>query len=470
MEINPYIFRGYDIRGVIGDDLTEEIVETIGKAYGTWLQKYGIKDAVVGSDCRNKSEEFRAAVIKGMVSTGVNVIDLGMALVEMVYFAQYHFNTMGAVMVTASHNPAEYNGFKMAKGLSSTLEAEDMIELRDIALKGEFLTGEGKVVKEEILDTYIDKVLEKINITKKFKVAVDYNNGTAAKFFPKLAERIGLEVIPFHDNIDGNFPNGTPDPTDKDLVERLASETVNSGADLGMTFDADGDRIGVVDDKGTVLWNDMLVAIFADDVIENNPGAKIVYNALCSRAVDDVIAKKGGQPVMWMTGHSYIKAKTKEEKALFAGELSGHFFFVDKFYGHDDGFYAALRLLEYLSRRGKKFSEVLKEFPEYISSPEIKVGCPDDVKFDVVKRMLEDVRKRFPEAKITDIDGVRVDFPDGMFIIRASQNGPYVGPKFEAKTREKYEEIKDIVREMLKSASEMDWSFGVNVESLEPGK
>ncbi len=470
MEINPYIFRGYDIRGVIGDDLTEEIVETIGKAYGTWLQKYGIKDAVVGSDCRNKSEEFRAAVIKGMVSTGVNVIDLGMALVEMVYFAQYHFNTMGAVMVTASHNPAEYNGFKMAKGLSSTLEAEDMIELRDIALKGEFLTGEGKVVKEEILDTYIDKVLEKINITKKFKVAVDYNNGTAAKFFPKLAERIGLEVIPFHDNIDGNFPNGTPDPTDKDLVERLASETVNSGADLGMTFDADGDRIGVVDDKGTVLWNDMLVAIFADDVIENNPGAKIVYNALCSRAVDDVIAKKGGQPVMWMTGHSYIKAKTKEEKALFAGELSGHFFFVDKFYGHDDGFYAALRLLEYLSRRGKKFSEVLKEFPEYISSPEIKVGCPDDVKFDVVKRMLEDVRKRFPEAKITDIDGVRVDFPDGMFIIRASQNGPYAGPKFEAKTREKYEEIKDIVREMLKSVPEMDWSFGVNVESLEPGK
>lgn len=468
MKINPYIFRGYDIRGIAGKDLDAEIVKQIGKAYGTWLLNHEIGSAVVGSDCRISSEEYRQAIIEGIVSTGVDVYDIGMSLVQIVYFAQYHFNTKGAVMVTASHNPAEYNGFKIADGFSSTMGTKEIIEIRDMAIKDEFKIGQGNVFKENITEAYFNKLLEKVSIKKGFKIAVDYNNGTSASFFPQLAEKIGAEVVAFNEQIDGNFPNGTPDPTEKKLVDRLAKETFESKADVGMTFDADGDRIGLVDDKGKVIWNDLLVAIFAADVLDSNPGEKIVYNALCSRIVDETIRSKGGQPIMWTTGHSWIKAKLKEEKAMFAGELSGHFFFVDKFYGHDDGFYAALRLLEYLSRKGKTFSEVIAEFPQYISSPEIKISCSDETKAAVVERIKAKVMERFSGEKIDDIDGVRVDFSDGMFIIRFSQNGPYLSPKFEAKTPERYEEMRKIVLGLLKEEKDVDLSSGINLESLIP--
>lgn len=466
MEINPYIFRGYDIRGIAGKDLSAEGVEKIGKAYGTWLNNNGIKSAVVGSDCRLSSDEYREAIIKGLTSTGIDVFDLGMTLVQIVYYGQYHFDTKGCVMVSASHNPAEYNGFKLGADFSKTMDTEEIIEIKDLVYGNNFIKGEGKVIKDNITETYFAKLLEKVKITKKFKIAADFDNATASNFFPELASRIGAELFVQNDQIDGSFPNGTPDPTEKHLIERLAKFTVGEKADLGITFDADGDRLGVTDDKGTIIWNDVLVAIFAADVIESNPGAKIVYNALCSKVVEETIRSKGGEPIMWQTGHSYIKQKLFEEKALFAGELSGHFYFVDKFYGHDDGFYAVLRLLDYLGRKNKPFSELLKELPLYISSPEIKVGCPDNVKFDVIKRISDEAKKIFKGEKIADIDGIRVDFADAMFIIRASQNGPYVGPKFEAKTPERYDEMKKIVAGFLKNAPEMDWSFGVNVDSL----
>lgn len=466
MKINPEIFRGYDIRGIVDEDLNSEIVEEIAKAYGTWLIRRDIKSAVVGSDCRLTSDEYRAAIVKGLISTGVDVYDIGMAMVQMVYYGQYHFESKGCVMVTASHNPAEYNGFKLGCDFSITLVSDQIQEVRKLAENEDFEVGEGKVTQEDITDAYINKITEKIKITKKFKILVDYNNATASKFFPKLAQKIGAELIEKNSEIDGHFPLGTPDPTDEKLAERVAHETVEAGADIGMTFDADGDRMGVTDDKGTVVWNDLLVALFAADVLENNPGAKIVYNTLCSKMVEETIKKHGGVPVMWLTGHSFIKEKLKEEKAPFGGELSGHFFFVDKFYGHDDGFYAALRILEYLSRRDKPFSEVIKEFPSYITSPEIKIGCPDDKKVAVVEKMTKEMKAKYPNEKITDIDGVRVDFPDAMFIVRFSQNGPYLSPKFEAKTESRFEEMKKIVNDLLKSAPEIDWSFGVNTESL----
>lgn len=467
MKINPYIFRGYDIRGIAGKDLDANNVEQIGKAYGTWLRNNGVKTAVVGSDCRLSSDEYREAIIKGLISTGIDVFDLGMTLVQIVYYGQYHFNTKGCAMVSASHNPAEYNGFKLGAEFSKTMDTEQIIEIKEMTSRGDFLKGEGTVTKADITEAYFAKLLEKVKISKKFKITADFVNATASNFFPRLAQIIGAELFVQNDRIDGNFPSGTPDPTEKHLIERLAKFTVNEKADIGITFDADGDRLGVTDDKGSIIWNDILVAIFAADVIENNPGAKIVYNALCSKVVEETIRAKGGVPIMWLTGHSYIKQKLFKEKALFAGELSGHFYFVDKFYGHDDGFYAVLRLLDYLSRKEISFSELLKEFPSYISSPEIKVGCPDNIKLEVIKRMTEEAKKRFKGEKITDIDGIRVDFPDAMFIIRASQNGPYVGPKFEAKTPERYEEMKKIVRDFLKNAPEMDWNFGVNLDSLE---
>jgi phosphomannomutase/phosphoglucomutase len=467
MEINPYIFRGYDIRGIAGKDLTFETMEGIGKAYGTWLKRNGIESAVVGYDCRLSGQELKTALIQGITSTGTDVIDIGMVLVMMVYFGQYHFKTKGAAMVTASHNPSEYNGCKLANGFSSTMGSEEMKVLREMVQKEDFETGKGKIIEEDISEAYFDKLLEKIKIEKKFKIAVDFSNATASKFFPRLADKIGAELVIFNGEIDGSFPNGTPDPTEKHLAERLAKETVDAKADIGMTFDADGDRLGVVDDKGTVIWNDLLVAIFAADVLDNNPGAKIVYNALCSKTVEETILARGGQPIMWMTGHSFIKAKLREEKAPFGGELSGHFFFVDKFYGHDDGFYAALRLLEYLSHRNKPFSEVLAEFPYYYSSPEVKIGSPDDKKAKVVENIKNEAIEKFPNEKINVIDGIRVDFKDGMFIIRFSQNGPYLSPKFEANSPERYEEIRLIVLNLLKKQTDIDWSQGVNLESLE---
>lgn len=467
MKINPYIFRGYDIRGIAGKDLDSEKVEAIGKAYGTWLKRHKVTSAVVGSDCRLSSDEYRASVIKGITSTGVDVYDIGMALVQMVYYGQYHFNTKGAVSVSASHNPAEYNGFKLGMEFSQTMGTDEVMEIRKMVENDDFEAGEGKVTSADISEDYFKAILERVDVKGKFKVMVDFNNATPAKYFPRLMEKLGCEIVIKNGEIDGRFPNGTPDPTEKHLAERLAKETVEAGADIGMTFDADGDRLGVVDDEGNLVWNDMLVAIFAADVIESNPGTKIVYNALCSRVVEETIKARGGVPIMWKTGHSFIKAKLFEEKAPFGGELSGHFYFMDKFYGHDDGFYAGLRILEYLSKRGKKFSEIIKEFPKYVTSPEIKVGCPDDVKAEVVDRMTAEAKERFKGEKISDIDGIRVDFADAMFIIRFSQNGPYVGPKFEAKTTERYEEMKKIVRDFLHGAPEMDWSFGVNVESLD---
>lgn len=467
MKINPHIFRGYDIRGIASKDLNADIAERIGKAYGTWLVKKSIRTVVVGADCRLSSEEYRQAVIHGLTSTGIDVFDLGMVPVQVVYYGQYHFNTKGCVMVSASHNPGEYNGFKLGSEFSQTMGTEEIQEIKRLVEAEKFTKREGRVIHEDITEAYFDKILEKIKINKKFRILVDFNNATAANFFPRLAKRIRAELVSQNAEIDGHFPNGTPDPTDKGLVERLAKATVKEKADIGLTFDADGDRIGVTDDRGTIIWNDMLVAIFAADVLENNPGAKIVYNTLCSKVVEETINAKGGQPIMWVTGHSFIKQKLFEVKAPFAGELSGHFYFVDKFYGHDDGFYATLRLLEYLGRKNKAFSEILKEFPSYISSPEIKIGCPDEVKAKVVERITSEVKDRFNGERLTDIDGIRVDFKDAMFIIRYSQNGPYLSPKFEAKTPERYEEMKQIVAGFLKKSPEIDWSSGVNLDSLD---
>ncbi len=283
---------------------------------------------------------------------------------------------------------------------------------------------------------------------------------------PELLRQAGCEVIEQNCELDGTFPNGTPDPTEEKVVKRLADRVLKEKADLGFSYDADGDRMGLVDEKGRIIWNDVLVAIFADDVISKNPGAKIVYNALCSKIVEDIITKTGGKPIIWMTGHAFIKDKVKKEKAPFGGELSGHFFFMDNFYGHDDGAYATLRVLDYLTRKNKTLSKVIDEFPKYISSPEIKVGCPDDKKMRVVKDIIADFVRDFGKDKVIDIDGALVDFNDGMMIIRASHNGPYLTTKFEAKDRTTYEKRRQYIRKTLKKYPEIDWSFGVNLELI----
>lgn len=467
MKINPFIFRGYDVRGEVGKDLNPEIVEHIGKAYGAFLLKRGIKKTVVGHDCRLSSESYGEAIIKGVLSTGVDVVDIGLSLVGTIYWAQYFFNAKGCVSVSGSHNPKNYNGFKFGREFSQTMENEEVQELRQIAEKGEFPQGQGKLGREDVKEAYFEDLLKRFSIPLEFKVVVDPGHSTAGAFMPQLLERAGCEVVCSHCGLDGTFPLGTPDPTERKMAERLSKKILETKADLGFSYDSDGDRIGVVDNKGNILWNDVLVALFADAALEKNPGAKIVFNTLCSKAVEDVIREKKGRAIMWRTGHSFIKAKAQKEKASFAGELSGHFYFLDEFYPHDDGCYSTLKLLSYLSNIKKTLFEAVAGLPQYISSPEIKIFCADEKKVALMQKISPVLKNDFPEAEVIDDeragDGVRLNLPDSMFVIRYSQNGPYLTIKFEAKTKEQYFFLRDYIKKLLLSYEEINWDSDINV-------
>jgi len=477
MKINYNIFRNYDIRGVVDKDLDTEIVEKIGKAYGTFLRKRKIRHAVVGHDCRLSSPIYKTAIIKGMRSVGINIIDLGMIMTQMMYYAQYRYQTNGGIMITASHNPAIYNGMKIAIGYSQTTGPEEIQEIRKIIEQENYFQSgeEGNYEQKNITEDYFNDLLKRIVLNKKFEVVIDTGCGTAGMYVPEIFKKAGCDVIGKNIKVNGRFPVGTPDPTTKKIADRVARAVLDEKADLGISFDGDGDRIGLVDEKGGILWNDILVAIFAKEILGRFPGTKIVYNTLCSQAVKEVIKDNGGVPIIWKTGHSFIKAKIAEEKAIFGGEVSGHFFFADNFYGHDDGAYAALRILEYLSEKDQTLSQLYESFPQFISSPEIKISCPDDKKVDVIADLSVKFKKDFPDVEITDKniipddDGVRADFNDGMMIFRYSQNGPYITIKFEAKDQEKYNERKNYIRNLLKSHPDIIWNdeLCVNLEYLE---
>lgn len=473
MQINPHIFRGYDLRGISNKDLTPNIVEHIGKAHGTYMKRHGIKKAVVGRDCRATSEEYSQALIRGFSWAGIDTIDIGMTLVGTFYWAQYFLECPGGAFVTASHNPAEYNGFKFAIDYSETLVSDGMQELRRMVEEEDYEKGEreGLVEKKDISQDYFSNISSRLPLKQKFKVVVDSGNSTAGAIVPEFLRQAGCEVIENNCQIDPSFPLGTPDPTELYVAKRLRDKVLEEKADVGFSYDADGDRIGIVDDQGGIIWNDVLVAIFASDVLQSHPGEKIMFNTLCSKVVEDTIKKEGGIPFMWRTGHSFLKKKNQEVKAAFIGELSGHFFFSADFYNHDDGIYSTFRLLSYLAKVGKPLSQVIAELPKYISSPEVKIGCADDKKVVLIAKVVEVLKKDFPEAEIIDDeragDGARLNLADSMFVIRYSQNGPYLTIKFEAQTEAKYNELKKYIHDLLHSYSEIDWSSGVNVESLE---
>lgn len=472
MKVNPYIFRGYDLRGVVNKDLTPEIVEHLGRAHGTYMKRRGISEAIMGYDCRATSREYADALIKGFSWAGVDTVDIGMTLVGIFYWAQYYLNRRGGAFITASHNPAEYNGMKFAIDFSETLVSEGMQELRQMVENEDYDKGgnEGLIEKADILDAYIADLKKRVAVDKKFKVVVDASCATAGAIVPSVLRAFGMEVIESNCQIDPTFPLGTPDPTEKLVAERLKEKVLAEKADIGFSYDADGDRIGIVDEKGGIIWNDVLVALLAMDVLGKHPGATIMYNTLCSNVVEESIKAYGGVPFMWRTGHSFLKKKNQEVKAVFIGELSGHFFFSADFYNHDDGGYTTLRLLDYLARSGQTLSQAVAALPQYISSPEIKVGCADDKKVALIAKMSEILKKDFPVAEVIDDeragDGVRLTLPDAMFVVRYSQNGPYLTIKFEARTQERYEELKGYLNKFLHGYPEIDWSFGVNVESL----
>lgn len=473
MQINTQIIRGYDIRGIVDKDLNARIAEHFGKAYGTYISKAGVKEVIVGRDSRLTSEDYKNAFIQGVISTGLDVIDIGLVMVGMVYWAQYHFNTRGAAMITASHNPKEYNGFKLAKDFSESLIADELQDIAKIIKTEDYLKTAkiGKIKKENIQEVYLNDLVQRFNIKKNFKIVVDPSCTTPGVIVPPMLEKIGAEVICANCKLDGNFPLGVADPTETIVARRLRDKVLAEKADIGFSYDTDGDRLGIVDERGTIVWNDVLVALFAIDILDHYPGSKIMYNTLCSRVVEDTIREHGGEPFMWRTGHGFLKKKNQEVKAPFIGELSGHFFFSADFYNHDDGCYATLRLLDYLSRTDQSLGEALEKLPKYISSPEIKLGCPDDIKRDIVKKMGEKLKKDFPKAKIIDDeragDGVRLDTESAMLVIRYSQNGPYLTIKFEAKKQNEYDKLKKYLKKLLKSYSEIQWEEGVNVESFE---
>lgn len=458
------------MRGVANEDLDVERMDALGRAYATFLHQRRIWEVVVGRDNRVTSKEYSDAFIKALVESGVDVVDIGLSLAQIVYFSQYLLRFKGAAMVTASHNPAEYNGLKLAVGYSDTMTTPEIQEFKKIAQAGEFVKFDrkGSLREQDVFPEYKADVLRRAGKIGKFKVVIDTVYGTAGMFLPSILREAGCEVVEQHTELDGTFPLGTADPTEREVQERLAERVVKEKADLGLSYDTDGDRMGIVDGAGRIIWNDTLVSLFAKDVLSYMPGAKIVFNVLCSKQVKDVIEAEGGKPVMWLTGHSFIKAKIKEERAPFGGELSGHMFFTDNFYGHDDEAYASLRLLAYLTRMGKTLAQAVDELPVYNSSPEVKFKCADKVKFQLISGPISaDIKAAYPGAQYVDIDGIRFDTENEMGVVRASQNGPYLTIKFEARDKDGYEKVKKTISEILRKYKEIDFKDGVNTDALE---
>ena len=474
MKVNPQIFRGYDLRGLVDKDLNPEIALHLGKAYGTYLTRHDIHSAVVGRDCRATGPSYSEAITKGLRWAGVDVTDIGMQLVGTFYWSQYHLQIPAGIYVSASHNPPEFNGFKFANDYSETLVSEGMQTLRKMVEDEDYVQGEkeGSLKQVDIRPPYYKDLIERLPITRHFKVVVDPGCTTAGEIAPELLRQAGCEVIEYNTKVDSSFPLGVADPTETQVVERLRDEVLESKADIGFTYDADGDRIGIVDDAGNIIWNDVLLALFAIDVLRDHPGSKIMFNTLCSKVVPETITRSGGTPFMWRTGHSFLKKKNQEVKAAFIGELSGHFFFSTDFYNHDDGLYSTLRLLQAIERSGKKLSELLAELPRYVSSPEIKVFCPDDQKQDVIEKLVPLLKQKYPEADVISDeragDGIRLDLKDGMFVVRYSQNGPYLTIKFEAKDDAGYENLRESINSLLHQVPEIDWEspISANVEAL----
>jgi phosphomannomutase/phosphoglucomutase len=448
MEINPQIFREYDIRGVVDKDLTPKIVRTLGQGFGTHMANIGKKNLVVGRDGRLSSPAFKEALIEGLISTGCNVIDIGLCPTPVYYFSIFHLNKEGGMVVTGSHNPPEFNGLKVSVG-KSTIFGEEIQNLRRLIEKGKFVVGKGNLSKSEMIMPYQDYIQKNIRLEKKIKVVIDAGNGTTGIVAGPLLKNLGCEVEELYCEVDGRFPNHFPDPTIPKNLKDLINRVQKIQADVGIGYDGDGDRIGVVDDQGNIIWGDQLMILFSREILKQKKGATFVAEVKCSQNLFNDIEKHGGRAIMWRTGHSLIKRKMKEERAVLGGEMSGHLFFADRYFGYDDAIYASCRLIELLSKTDKKLSQLLKDVPKTFITPEIRVDCPDEIKFKVVEKVKEELRKDYP---IIDVDGVRVKFEDGWGLVRASNTQPALVLRFEALTEKRLQEIKKLVKKKVQAA------------------
>jgi len=451
MVINPHIFRQYDIRGVVGPDVNATVAEGIGRAFATLtIRKLGKPDPtlIVGRDNRLTSDELAAAVRRGMVAAGARVIDVGLVPTPTHSFAVYHWQADGGLQITGSHNPPQYNGFKMTLG--GAVYGEAIQEIRRMIEQGDYETGQGAEEQRPVLDEYIDFVAGKFSIGRKLKVVVDCGNGTGSIVAERLLGALGpnVEVVPLFCESDGTFPNHHPDPVvDKNLVDIIA-EVKRTGADLGVAFDGDADRIGAIDDRGEIVRGDTLLLLYGLDLIDRHgPGQKVIFDVKCSQVLPELIGQKGGVPIMNATGHSRIKKRMKEEGALLAGELSGHIMFGDDYYGFDDAPYGACLLIDIVARQGRPLSEWIAEFPRFVSTAELRYPATEETKFPLVEKATAHFRR---EHEVIDVDGARVLFGDGWGLIRASNTEPVLVARYEARTPERLAEIRETMESWLR--------------------
>jgi len=450
MPIAAGIFRQNDIRGVVGDDLTTDAAVAIGRAFATLLAQHGVhRPVVVGRDNRPNGQELRDALVGGLTSSGVDVVDIGVVPTPLLYWSLSHLDVGAGIQITGSHNPAEYNGFKISLG-SESVHGEALQALYRLALGSVFPSGSGTVRREAVIERYIADIVHRTGrLARPPRVVIDCGNGAAALVAPQLFNELLADTKCLFCESDGTFPNHHPDPTVVENLQPLIAEVVRGRYDFGVAFDGDGDRIGLVDASGQIIWGDYLLILYARDVLERTgAGQPIIFDVKCSQALPDAIVKAGGTPVMWKTGHSLIKGKMKELDAPIAGEMSGHMFFAESFYGHDDALYAAARLMRIISESGRTLEELLADVPRFVSTPEIRIDCPDDTKFAIV----DDAVTHFSrDHDVIGVDGVRVLFGDGWGLIRASNTQPVLVVRFEARTPERLAEIRGEMEAWLRT-------------------
>ncbi len=426
------IFREYDIRGIADEELLSDGVTELGRALGTFLGRTQGKNITLARDCRLSSQRLRDALITGLKASGCDVTDIGVVPTPLLYYSVFHFKTAGGVMITGSHNPAEYNGFKVVAG-KTTIHGEDIQKVRRMIETRDFESGVGTETTADVITPYVDEIASKFNFARKVKVVVDAGNGTGGPAFSRILQKLNVDATEMFFEMDGRFPNHHPDPTVPKNLDQLVAKVLETGAELGIAFDGDADRIGAVDDEGTVIYGDQLMIVYSREILARKPGATVIGEVKCSQLLYDDIRRNGGSGIMWKTGHSLIKAKMKETHAELAGEMSGHMFFADGYYGFDDALYAALRLLDIVAKSGRPLSAQLADLPKTVTTPEIRVDCPDDEKFPVVSAVLAHFRERY---EVLDVDGARINFPHGWGLVRASNTQPILVLRFEATSEE----------------------------------
>lgn len=445
MKINPYIFREYDIRGVVVDDFPPDFVQALGRGFGTFVRRQGGKEITISGDVRLSTPDLIHVFKNGVLETGVDIINIGIIPTPVNYYSMFKLDVAGAVQITGSHNPPEMNGFKLSFQ-KAAVYGKQIQEIKNLLVNDDFERGEGTEVRYKLLEEYISMIIEKISFGRKMKVAMDCGNAAACLAAPQIFKALQVDLTELYCEVDGRFPNHHPDPTVSENIKDLVRTVKDGQYDVGIAYDGDADRIGVVDDLGNIVWADTIMSLFLPEIVKQ--GDEILFDVKCSQALEDEIIRLGGKPVIWKTGHSLIKQKMKELGCKFGGEMSGHLFFADDYFGYDDAIYVSARFVQMLSNQNKKLSDLIAALPQYYSTPELRMECVnDEEKFKIAKSAADYFKKNYD---CLDIDGVRIKFNDGWGLVRASNTQPVIVCRFEAENPESLEEIKSLVLNKLK--------------------